>query len=138
MSCLAEAMRRNSKHCPQAAEQATTRMRSAAAFACGNARTRWMNGRQRTATCQQKTAWPKGGRHERSASHHLPGPARRDRVESHGPAHRTDRIAPDRARRAQGQPAWATAERTDVRNGSYQSLAVRSPDRRAASSIELL
>ena len=26
--------------------------------------------------CEQKTAWPKGARHERSASHHLPGPAR--------------------------------------------------------------
>ena len=53
----------------QAAEQETTRMRSAAAFACGNAWKGRMN-------CQQPTAWPKGGRHERSASHHLSGPAR--------------------------------------------------------------
>ena len=60
----------------QAAEQATTRRRSAAAFAGGNAWTRRMNCRQRTANYQQQTAWPKGGRHERSASRHLPGPAR--------------------------------------------------------------
>ena len=25
---------------------------------------------------EQETPWPKGGRHERSAAHHLPGPAR--------------------------------------------------------------